>query len=34
MTKIFIDQGHNPTGNDTGAVGYGLKEQDLSLIHI
>ena len=34
MTKIFIDPGHNPTGNDTGAVGYGLKEQDLSLIHI
>ena len=31
MTKIFIDPGHNPTGNDTGAVGYGLKEQDVSV---
>ena len=25
MTKIIIDPGHNPTGNDTGAVGYGLN---------
>ena len=31
MTKIFIDPGHNPTGNDTGAVGYGLKEQDVTV---
>ena len=29
MAKIYIDPGHNPTGNDTGAVGYGLKEQDV-----
>ena len=27
MTKIFIDPGHNPTGNDTGAVGYGALEE-------
>ena len=31
MAKIYIDPGHNPTGNDTGAVGYGLKEQDVSV---
>lgn len=31
MAKIYIDPGHNPTGNDTGAVGYGLKEQDISV---
>jgi len=29
--KIFIDQGHNPTGNpNTGAVGNGLAEQDIT----
>ena len=29
--KIFIDQGHNPTGNpNTGAVGNGLTEQDIT----
>ena len=31
MAKIYIDPGHNPTGNDTGAVGYGLKEQDVTV---
>ncbi len=29
--KIFIDQGHNPTGfHNTGAVGNGLIEQDIT----
>lgn len=29
--KIFIDQGHNPTGSpNTGAVGNGLIEQDVN----
>ncbi len=29
--KIFIDQGHNPTGfHNTGAVGNGLFEQDIN----
>lgn len=29
--KIFIDQGHNPTGyHNTGAVWYGLAEQDIT----
>lgn len=29
--RIFIDQGHNPTGNpNTGAVGNGLIEQDVN----
>lgn len=28
--KIFIDQGHNPSGPNTGAVGMGLKEQDIT----
>lgn len=29
--KIFIDQGHNPTGyHNTGAVGNGLVEQDIN----
>lgn len=29
--KIFIDQGHNPTGyHNTGAVGFGLFEQDIT----
>ena len=26
--KIFIDQGHNPSGPNTGAEGFGLNEQD------
>lgn len=29
-TKIFIDQGHNPTGHNTGAEGFGLREQDVN----
>ncbi len=28
--RIFIDQGHNPTGPNTGAEGFGLKEQDIT----
>lgn len=28
--KIFIDQGHNPSGINTGAEGNGLKEQDVT----
>ena len=29
--KIFIDQGHNPTGyHNTGAIGNGLIEQDIN----
>ena len=29
--KIFIDQGHNPTGfHNTGAQGHGLAEQDIT----
>lgn len=28
--KIFIDQGHNPTGHNTGAEGFGLREQDVN----
>lgn len=28
--KIFIDAGHNPRSVDTGAVGNGLKEQDVT----
>ena len=28
--KIFIDQGHNNNGWNTGAVGCGLKEQDIT----
>ena len=31
MAKIYIDPGHNCSGADTGAVGYGLKEQDVSV---
>ena len=30
MIKLFIDAGHNYSGYDTGAVGNGLKEQDVS----
>ncbi len=29
-TKVFIDPGHNHSGYDTGAQGYGLKEQDIT----
>jgi len=28
--RIFIDQGHNPSGPNTGAVGNGLLEQDVN----
>lgn len=28
--KIFIDQGHNPSGPNTGAEGNGLREQDVT----
>lgn len=28
--KIYIDQGHNPTGPNTGAEGFGIKEQDIT----
>ena len=28
--KIYIDQGHNPSGPNTGAAGLGLKEQDIT----
>ncbi len=28
--KIFIDPGHNYSGADTGAVGNGLREQDIT----
>lgn len=28
--KIFIDAGHNHSGEDTGAEGNGLKEQDIT----
>ncbi len=28
--RIFIDQGHNPTGHNTGAEGNGLREQDVN----
>ena len=30
--KIFIDQGHNPSGPNTGAEGGGLYEQDVNYI--
>lgn len=30
--KIFIDQGHNPSGPNTGAEGNGLREQDITYI--
>ena len=30
MIKIFIDQGHNPSGFNAGAEGNGLREQDIT----
>lgn len=30
--RIFIDQGHNPSGPNTGAEGNGLREQDVNYI--
>ncbi len=32
MYKVFIDPGHNHDGADTGAAGFGLKEQDISVL--
>ena len=31
MAKVYIDPGHNHSGADTGAVGYGLREQDITV---
>ncbi|WFR56950.1 N-acetylmuramoyl-L-alanine amidase [Anaerocolumna sp. AGMB13025] len=28
--RIFIDQGHNPSGFNAGAEGFGLREQDIT----
>ena len=28
--KIYIDQGHNPSGFNTGAEGNGYYEQDIT----
>ena len=28
--RIFIDQGHNPSGPNAGAQGNGLREQDVN----
>ena len=28
--KIYVDQGHNPSGHNLGAQGHGLKEQDVN----
>jgi len=30
--RIFIDQGHNPSGWNTGAEGSGLREQDVTFL--
>lgn len=30
ITKIFIDQGHNPEGVNAGAEGNGMREQDIN----
>lgn len=30
--RIFIDQGHNPNGPNTGAEGNGLREQDVTYL--
>ena len=30
MPRIYIDQGHNPSGFNTGAEGNGLREQDVT----
>lgn len=30
ITKIFIDQGHNPSGVNAGAEGFGYREQDIN----
>lgn len=31
MAKIYLDPGHNHSGGDTGATGYGLREQNISV---
>lgn len=31
MAKIYIDPGHNPRGDDTGAAGFGHREQDITV---
>lgn len=31
MAKIYIDPGHNANGVDTGATGFGLREQDITV---
>lgn len=31
MPKVCLDPGHNSSGADTGAVGNGLREQDINL---
>lgn len=28
--RIFVDQGHNPSGFNAGAEGFGLREQDIT----
>lgn len=28
--KIFVDQGHNPSGFNAGAEGFGVREQDIT----
>ena len=28
--KIYVDQGHNPSGHNTGAEGFGIREQDVT----
>lgn len=30
--RIFIDQGHNPSGFNAGAEGFGLREQDITFM--
>ena len=30
MPKLYIDEGHNPSGFNTGAEGNGLREQDVT----
>ena len=30
ITRIFIDQGHNPQNPNAGAEGHGLREQDIT----
>ena len=32
LAKIYIDAGHNASGADTGACGFGLTEQDITVL--